>query len=52
MMMRRTTWNRFLRHPGRQFAIVAVLVLALFVLVGLGVQLVLDVLFGGRWMVY
>ncbi|MEU9081520.1 hypothetical protein [Streptomyces sp. NPDC048357] len=52
MKIRRTTWNRFLRHPGGQFAIVAVLMLVLFVLVSLGVSWALDVLFGGHWMVY
>ncbi|MFD8984167.1 hypothetical protein [Streptomyces sp. NPDC059564] len=52
MSIRRATWNRFLRHPGGQFAVVAVLMLVLFALVGLGVTFALGVLFGGNWMVF
>ncbi|MFE9636424.1 hypothetical protein [Streptomyces sp. NPDC006463] len=52
MKIRSASVNRFLKHPGGQFAVVTVLMLILFALVGLGVTFVLHVLFGGAWMVF
>ncbi|MFJ6480371.1 MULTISPECIES: hypothetical protein [unclassified Streptomyces] len=52
MKIRRETWNRLLKHPCGQFAVVTVLMLILFALVGLGVSFFLNVLFGDDWMVF
>ncbi|MFD8631372.1 hypothetical protein [Streptomyces sp. NPDC059533] len=46
MRIRRATWNRLLRRPAAQFAIVAVLMLILFELVNLGVSSFLNAVFG------
>ncbi len=50
--MRRLVRQRFLRHPAGQFAVVAVLMLMLFALIGLGVTYALDAVFDGPWTVY
>lgn len=52
MTIRRSALRRFLERPAGQFAVVTVLMLALFALVNLGVTYVLDAVFGGHWMVY
>ncbi|MEY2233865.1 MULTISPECIES: hypothetical protein [Streptomyces] len=52
MTIRRSALRRFLEHPAGQFAVVTVLMLALFALINLGVTYDLDAVFGGHWMVY
>ncbi|MFG2489331.1 hypothetical protein ACGFSI_42175 [Streptomyces virginiae] len=52
MTIRRSALRRFLEHPAGQFAVVTVLMFALFALFSLGVTYFLDAVFGGHWMVY
>ncbi|MFF1839510.1 hypothetical protein ACFVXE_35875 [Streptomyces sp. NPDC058231] len=52
MNARRANRERFLKSAGGQFAVVTLLVLALFAVVGLGVSYVLGALFGGGWFVF
>ncbi|MCX5315881.1 hypothetical protein [Streptomyces sp. NBC_00154] len=52
MNARRVNWQRSLKSAGGQFAVVTLLVLALFALVGLGISYVLGALFGGSWFVF